>query len=161
MLRIKHKELSDGNCRKIVVMARQHPGQTVSSYTFEGFIKSIIEQQKLLKMYEVIAIPMVNPDGVIYGNFRTNLAGFDLNRQWMEPDRYLHPQIFSVQKLIAGLTNVCFVLDFHGHSKKYNSFIFACIGEPVSSFRLYPYIFSKNCSFFSIKDCTFNITADK
>lgn len=26
---------------------------------------------------------MVNPDGVIYGNSRCNLAGLDLNRQWM------------------------------------------------------------------------------
>jgi murein tripeptide amidase MpaA len=33
-------------------------------------------------MFKFVIIPMVNPDGVIYGNFRTNLAGFDLNRQW-------------------------------------------------------------------------------
>ena len=25
---------------------------------------------------------MVNPDGVIHGNSRCNLAGFDLNRKW-------------------------------------------------------------------------------
>ena len=34
---------------------------------------------------------MINVDGVIYGNFRTNLAGFDLNRQWIEPNKWLHP----------------------------------------------------------------------
>ena len=72
-------------------MARQHPGETVSSYTFQGFIKQIIQEGKIFKNYEVIALPMINPDGVIYGNFRTNLAGFDLNRQWQEPDRWLHP----------------------------------------------------------------------
>jgi hypothetical protein len=27
---------------------------------------------------------MVNPDGVIHGSSRCNLAGFDLNRQWDE-----------------------------------------------------------------------------
>lgn len=63
-------------------MARQHPGETVGSYVLEGFLKKIVEETELLKQYEVIAIPMVNPDGVIYGNFRTNLSGFDLNRQW-------------------------------------------------------------------------------
>lgn len=25
---------------------------------------------------------MLNPDGVIYGNSRSNLAGYDLNRHW-------------------------------------------------------------------------------
>lgn len=30
---------------------------------------------------------MVNPDGVIFGNYRTNLMGFDLNRKWNEFDR--------------------------------------------------------------------------
>jgi murein tripeptide amidase MpaA len=25
---------------------------------------------------------MINPDGVILGNYRTNLSGHDLNRRW-------------------------------------------------------------------------------
>ena len=49
---------------------------------------------------------MVNPDGVIYGNFRTNLAGFDLNRQWMTPNRWLHPEVYFVSKMIMGRPNV-------------------------------------------------------
>lgn len=39
-------------------------------------------KSKILLEYKFVVVPMVNPDGVIYGNFRTNLAGFDLNRQW-------------------------------------------------------------------------------
>jgi len=27
-------------------------------------------------------IPMVNPDGVIMGNYRCSIAGIDLNRVW-------------------------------------------------------------------------------
>lgn len=30
---------------------------------------------------------MINVDGVIYGNFRCDLAGFDLNRVWKNPVR--------------------------------------------------------------------------
>jgi murein tripeptide amidase MpaA len=28
---------------------------------------------------------MVNPDGVILGNSRCNINGYDLNRQWKKP----------------------------------------------------------------------------
>jgi hypothetical protein len=37
---------------------------------------------------------MINIDGVIYGNFRCDVSGVDLNRQWKEPSRYLHPHIY-------------------------------------------------------------------
>ena len=52
-------------------------------------------------------------------------------------------------------------MDFHGHSKKLNTFIYACMNEQIHKFRIYPYIFSKECSLFSIEDCTYNITIDK
>ena len=39
-------------------------------------------------------IPMLNPDGVINGNTRCSLAGVDLNRQWIDPQRKVHPTIF-------------------------------------------------------------------
>lgn len=104
---------------------------------------------------------MVNVDGVIYGNFRTNLAGFDLNRQWNAPNKWLHPEVFYLSKLISSLSNIEFCMDFHGHSKKLNSFIYSCLNEKVSDFRIYPYIYSKKCELFSIADCTFSITPDK
>ncbi len=38
----------------------------------------------MLNKYRIVIIPMVNPDGVIHGNSRCNLAGLDLNRKWGE-----------------------------------------------------------------------------
>lgn len=32
-------------------------------------------------------VPMVNPDGVIHGNYRCDLAGADLNRRWNKPKK--------------------------------------------------------------------------
>jgi len=40
---------------------------------------------------------MINVDGVICGNFRCDLAGMDLNRNWKNPSNPLHPQIFSIK----------------------------------------------------------------
>lgn len=73
---------------------------------------------------------MINVDGVIYGNFRTNIVGSDLNRQWIEPNKWQHPEIYNLKKFVSGLKNIEFVLDFHGHSRKLNSFIYAC-NNPV------------------------------
>jgi len=28
---------------------------------------------------------MINPDGVIAGNYRLSFSGLDLNRQWIDP----------------------------------------------------------------------------
>lgn len=43
---------------------------------------------------------MLNPDGVIHGNYRTNLAGIDLNRVWDAADRTLSPEIYELKKHI-------------------------------------------------------------
>jgi hypothetical protein len=40
---------------------------------------------------------MLNIDGVLNGNYRCNLAGVDLNRQWIDPSRKLHPTIFHTK----------------------------------------------------------------
>ena len=36
-------------------------------------------------------VPMINPDGVIFGNFRTSLSGKDLNRQFKAKNQDLIP----------------------------------------------------------------------
>jgi murein tripeptide amidase MpaA len=36
----------------------------------------------ILNKFNVVVIPMANPDGVIYGNSRSSLTGYDLNRHW-------------------------------------------------------------------------------
>ena len=42
-------------------------------------------------------IPMINPDGVIFGNYRTGVAGRDLNREFKEPDKLLFPEVVAIK----------------------------------------------------------------
>ena len=64
-------------------------------------------------------IPMINPDGVFWGNSRTSLARVDLNRRWKEPDMIMHPEVYFIKSLITSLgnENVTIFVDLHGHSK--------------------------------------------
>jgi len=50
-------------------------------------------------------VPMLNPDGVINGNSRCSLAGVDLNRCWVEPNKITHPTIYYT-KAVFGCVNV-------------------------------------------------------
>jgi len=45
-------------------------------------------------------VPMLNPDGVINGNYRCSLAGCDLNRRWKAPSKILHPTIYSTKQMV-------------------------------------------------------------
>ena len=69
-----------------MIMGRQHPSETVGSFVIEGILdelkKEDVHMNYLLSNYMFIVIPFVNPDGVIHGNSRCNLAGLDLNRNW-------------------------------------------------------------------------------
>jgi hypothetical protein len=66
---------------------------------------------------------MVNVDGVIVGNYRTNLMGCDLNRKWDGGDRKSSfPEVAIIRQYISELNTgrkIKVVLDLHGHSKKY------------------------------------------
>jgi hypothetical protein len=46
-----------------------------------------LEAQILRQNFVFKIIPMLNPDGVINGNYRCSLAGCDLNRRWKYPSK--------------------------------------------------------------------------
>lgn len=48
---------------------------------------------------------MANPDGVIMGNYRTGLAGRDLNREFLETDEILFPTVHHTKELMKNLLN--------------------------------------------------------
>ncbi len=51
-----------------------HPGETVSSYVMKGIIDFLTsdseEAQEMREKFIFKIIPMLNPDGVIHGNYR-------------------------------------------------------------------------------------------
>ncbi len=39
---------------------------------------------------------MLNPDGVVLGNYRTGVAGRDLNREFNNTDKVLFPTVYAL-----------------------------------------------------------------
>lgn len=73
--------------KAIIATARVHPGETNSSFIMQGMIKFMISDDpvavKLRDTFVFKFVPMLNPDGVIVGNYWANLSGLDLNRVWI------------------------------------------------------------------------------
>ena len=135
------------NKKFCIVGSRVHPGETPSSWMMQGFLKCLTggshQAQQLLKRIIFKIVPMVNPDGVLIGNYRTSMAGCDLNRRYDEPDFRFHPTVWSIKNMCEDLLygdplkhfgpvckaeDIIAFIDMHGHSRKKNVFIY---GPPV------------------------------
>lgn len=109
----------------IVLTSRVHPGESLASYKLKGFMEYLTgdtaEAGFLLDNFVFIIVPMLNPDGVCIGNYRTSLSGNDLNRVWEKTDRFTHPEIYYTKKLMHQIkrkNTIYLYCDFHGHSIK-------------------------------------------
>lgn len=92
----------------VVITARVHPGETVGSWMMRGVLTFLTDpdnkEAKMLRENFVFkVVPMLNPDGVINGNYRCSLAGCDLNRRWKTPSKTLHPTIYHCKRLVKSI----------------------------------------------------------
>ncbi len=88
-IRITDPSVADSLKERVWIHSRTHPGETPSSYHFDGIIQKLLEDDDVIKYYlqNVVfhCIPFTNPEGVYYGRSRTNFNGVDVESNWDKP----------------------------------------------------------------------------
>jgi murein tripeptide amidase MpaA len=100
------------------VIARQHPGETMAEWFIEGLLERLVDRDdpvaRSLRDRAVFhVVPNMNPDGSARGNLRTNAAGANLNREWLDPSPERSPEVLCVREAMHA-TGVAAFLDVHG-----------------------------------------------
>ncbi len=104
--------------KKVWVIARQHPGETMGEWFVEGMVGALLDggnpiARSILDKAVLYLVPNMNPDGSVRGNLRTNAAGANLNREWMTPSLQSSPEVLAVKQAMHA-TGCNLFLDVHG-----------------------------------------------
>ena len=99
-------------------VGRQHPPEVTGALALIPFSEEVLNESELskrfLKHFNVLIVPMMNPDGVKAGHWRFNDGGMDLNRDW---GPFSQPETRAVRdafkRFETGQDEIAFFLDFH------------------------------------------------
>ncbi|CAD8208102.1 unnamed protein product [Paramecium octaurelia] len=156
----------------LILQARIHPGESNGSWVMQGLL-DFLSSQSALKLFEkcvVKVVPMMNPDGVILGNYRTGLAGKDLNRKFKQTDGILFPTVQAMKRLVKDQykkygSNLTAFIDLHGHSIKKNAFLYGpeytLWNYNYYKCRILPKLLSQKTDMFRFYSSLFKISLNK
>jgi murein tripeptide amidase MpaA len=132
------REGASAGKRKCWIIARQHPGESMAEHLMDGLLAQLLDPndpvaRELLRKAEFLIVPNMNPDGSRRGHLRTNAAGANLNREWLEPSMERSPEVYLVRERMRA-SGLDFALDVHGDEGLPYNFISGLDGvESVTS----------------------------
>ncbi|ETP10609.1 hypothetical protein F441_13782 [Phytophthora nicotianae CJ01A1] len=127
--------------KMVVISARVHPAETPANFMLDGILQLLLHPTDesaiaLRRNFVFKIVPMLNPDGVCQGFYRTDTRGVNLNRVYEDPQPELAPTVFALKNLLLELVkdyggadsisaseNMVY-LDLHAHANRRGCFIF-------------------------------------
>lgn len=103
----------------VFIIGRQHPPELTGTLALIHFVENLSTNSPLANEYrrrfQTVVVPLMNPDGVDHGHWRHNMAGVDLNRDWLS---FAQPETRAVRDLFVQLAGrddarPFLLLDFH------------------------------------------------
>ena len=117
----------------ILVLGRQHPPEVTGTLAMKSFINELLTENFLtdsfLDRYNILFVPLMNPDGVMNGFWRYYANKKDLNRDW---GNFTQPETDAVYKKLTKLSNKKLVLFIDFHSTFKNIFYISDVLEDSS-----------------------------
>lgn len=98
-----------------VIAARQHPPETTGAQAFDAFATRLLARQAAARCDSdaILFAPILNPDGIVRGYWRSNAALVDLNRDWGQFTQPETAMLGTSMRDMARSGSIVTVLDFH------------------------------------------------
>lgn len=98
-----------------VIATRQHPPETTGALAFDAFAARLLALRSAAPCSSdaILFAPVLNPDGIVRGHWRSNAALVDLNRDWgqfRQPETSL---LGAAMRDLGRSSRIVTVLDFH------------------------------------------------
>ena len=163
-----HRPFVFRNKGYILISARVHAAESPANFMLQSFLLSLLREndpvsQLLLQNFVFVVIPMLNPDGVVRGHYRSDLKGRDMNRSYSDapnlPQDLPGPySVLEVAKSLARDKKLVMYVDLHAHSNMDSGFILAPHhGDPaiMAELRLFARVFDIYSPSFDFNCCEF------
>ncbi|MGF1573556.1 MAG: M14-type cytosolic carboxypeptidase [Sumerlaeia bacterium] len=123
------------------VIARQHAAEVTGSFVLEGMMEFLLSNDSTAQLIRrnatINVIPVVNPDGVVMGNYRDNAQGVNLNRVWNGTASMIEsPEVVwakrAIKQWVDAGNNYTYFFDLHSTSGAQPHFAFHSTANQTS-----------------------------
>lgn len=139
----------NANKYRVWIHARTHPGETPSSWHFDGLVQKLLTNDEVISFYRehiiFYLIPFTNPDGVYYGRSRTNYTGVDIESNWDKSELETSTEVKILKQRMSQINSERVLSVFnnlHSQAAPYCTFWIHTPGSTTPTFYRKEYQFS-------------------